>query len=223
MVNMVSIRSENEHQADNDRLAMVIIIKDRQQHQPRINRHSHRKVHRNRWMVNYRQTQRQQRQNHQPHDPDKSKRRRNKSTMSMWQSIWWVNWRHTHKKCIEIETFPHRVWEYKRNIRAVAPNLSPVISKSFPILPIKICRNQNKRIPSQQKKTTNTLDETYSDMSIHSVCQCHSVWWHFDSNIRISQTIPNDEVADFRFFRLSFALAKISFPGENQYLPRWMI
>lgn len=52
MGSMVNIqRIENEHQADNDRsvvVAMGIIIKRRQQRQHPINRHSHRKVHRNR-------------------------------------------------------------------------------------------------------------------------------------------------------------------------------
>lgn len=92
----------------------------------------------------------------------------------------------------------------------------------FPYFLSKFVEIRTKGFRAKKKKqttTTNTLDETYSDMRIDSVCQCHSVWWHFDSNIRISQTIRNDEVVEFRFFSAVVFLAKISFPGENQYLP----
>lgn len=99
---MDNIHNENVHRAANDPLDMVI-IKVRLQRQHRINRHSHRKVLRNHWMANYRQIRRwgqsQRQQQHHQHVSGKSRKRRSKSTTSMWQSIWWVKLCKTEFRC----------------------------------------------------------------------------------------------------------------------------
>lgn len=141
-------RNENEHRADNDRsAAMGIIINNRQQRRPPINRHSHRKVHRSRWMVKCRQILQwwqQRQQPSQPQNPDKSKRKRNKSTMSMWQSIWWVWMRSGPTRAtLQFSSIYFISFHFSGNEKREQSNTFSTWSKSFLLNTLKQNRKRN--------------------------------------------------------------------------------
>lgn len=139
-----NIRNGNERRAVRDRLVMGI-KRVRQQRQLPINRHSHRKVHRIHWMANYRQIRRW----NQCPGPDRSKKRRNKFTMSMWLSTWWV--KRGDKQffffflCITFQIlFEIQINDYDW------PECLCRLKNHFLVLSIKFTENQNKRMPSQK-------------------------------------------------------------------------
>lgn len=233
------IRSVNVHRVANVQLDTgimgtdtdMVITKVRQQRQHPINHHSHRKVHRSRWMANYRQIRRwsqsqQQQQHRHQHDRGKSKRRRSKSTMSMWQSTWWVK-RHffalffrrsnNRGKTNFLIHKSYRAPRYvgkKHNLMCTLLRLAWIylsFEKHFPKLVIKFCDSEQKNSDRMTEEKINRNQHTWN----HRIDSILAHLWHCSNPIykENEKKTSNDKVV---------SLAKISFPSHNQYLPCWI-
>lgn len=162
-------------------------------------------------MANYRQIRRW----NQSPDPDRSKKRRNKFTMSMWLSTWWVK-RATTTTITFIFRIAFKIFEIQINLRLAWIWVS--FKNHFLVLSIKFCWNQNKRMSSQKYESTHTQTHTQNNNRMKwtksMACAAVTFWLknqHFQQTKR-----QNHWIVAYLF------LAKISFPGEpNICLIEW--